>query len=285
MKRYFFMTLLIILGSTMTYAGGIPGDVNNDNRIDLEDVIYTLQVSAGVRPPATKITSIGYHLGDNWTYKVGSSTENKFVAPAYENINGINTFKIYVGDGYSCRTSDANGELLYKMVAPDFSISFPTPVMLSPNSVSIGDYFTPSAQGVYIYQGISYPINIYWMIGLLGLETITVPAGSFGDSIKSAQSIMMTITDGTQKITTGSQIIQWAARGVGTIRSSETTAYGNLIIKELISATVNGKTYSGGGVYTRQPTSFNTSIDESLPNGHLLNLQKAMRLFNDQLLK
>jgi hypothetical protein len=38
---------------TTAYAGSILGDVNADNKVGLEEVIYALQIVAGIRPSAT----------------------------------------------------------------------------------------------------------------------------------------------------------------------------------------------------------------------------------------
>jgi len=54
MKRRSILLIVFSIFAMLTTAfAGVPGDVNGDSKITLEDVIYALQVIAGIRPPVT----------------------------------------------------------------------------------------------------------------------------------------------------------------------------------------------------------------------------------------
>jgi formylglycine-generating enzyme required for sulfatase activity len=76
-------TLIIILASALVMVspsfGEMPGDVNNDGKVGLEDIICGLQIVAGIRPQQSSITvslgaSMTFVLIPAGTFMMGSPT-------------------------------------------------------------------------------------------------------------------------------------------------------------------------------------------------------------------
>lgn len=250
-KRTLRTALFFFLLMGMQNAfGGLPGDVDQNNKIDLGDAIYAIQVNAGIRgqPFAdyNVTTFFPIHFGDFWTFSQNEGgTQTWSVAPVHETVNGVQTFRLNYGGGdYDCFTTDLQGLWVHKNEDPYGTVVFNPPVWNSPYRFEVGQTHQSSFNGIYTSSGQTFTVSGHFTMSALTIEEVTVPAGVFPNCLKMMKSAQFRILNGSTIVGySGYTEICWYAPNVGMVRWDRHTVDGGNYERQLISATVNSVSY------------------------------------------
>jgi len=197
--------------------------------------------------------------GDTWTYKDEKGEQFTHTVSGTETINGVVATKgvkaDWKGIDYWLFTSDDNGIFLYKEYYSEFSgwwsqSVYVPPFQRLPGEVSIGKTYTLEDLTKYYTDSTaaSLTANISGEVTVMGIESITVTAGTFTNCLKLKFKGNLTSSDGRH--TELSDFTDWYAKSVGLVKETGQTTNTNdgqveigPMYSELVSAKVGGVTY------------------------------------------
>ena len=246
-------SLLLFLGTAFpldSIGAGLPGDVDGNNSVGLEEAVYALQTVAGIKTAWQNGNVSTYwpmHFGDSWVYqRAEGGTQTNSVSTAYELVNGVQTIRFnYGGSSYDCYTMDGNGMWLHKTAGTDFEVIFDPPQQNSPYVLLVGEHHIADSQGTGTYMQTPFILEGNFMLTLLGFETITVPAGTFDNCLKYSRSGHKVVKDGMGNVVQVNAYVDvtWSAPGVGVVKQYRKSEDGGVIDLELMYANVDGEFY------------------------------------------
>ena len=193
--------------------------------------------------------------GDYWVYSGSEDGENYTeitIINGTETINGIETIRKITYEDYECLAWDGEGLKWYKEGEVDDEgdyMVFDSPVLLFPLQMEVGQQITASVSyseyenGQFDETGTGSRT-----LTLVGLEDITVPAGTFTNCLKFIENISWQESDG------GYGTIEktfWLAEGIGEVKSISTETEYNpeegteteTRVRELTFASIGGVSY------------------------------------------
>lgn len=205
--------------------------------------------------------------GDTWTTReieqkgeeVHENIDTKVISGT-EKIKGVVATKILEpGSGYYDLMTNTSGIMLYKTYDPTFEddvlveetiITYNPPLMYVPPRLSVGTRYsfktTVTSKSTLGSKAI---INGTHKMIVEGIEDVTVAAGTFDDCLRIKFIDSMTVKGTKQKESSETTI--WLAKGVGTVKSTQTEIHfvddieveRDISTKEILSATVGGVNY------------------------------------------
>lgn len=247
-------------------------DINNQvkytgeaNR-DLDGTPITIEITlVPVTPPTPPVEMYDVSdyfplgLGDTWTYLKNDIAYETDTVSGTETIDSVVATKVEADDGYYLLwTLDSNGLRRYKMYDVYSSGGweqeiYDPPITFLPAEVSIGTVYPYSTTLYYSdSEGFSTTGTASGSMSVVGLESVTVPAGAFVDCVKIGIIENYTYSGSFYSETNKGTL--WVAKGVGYVRLTmteidfengepvqiDTNDY------KLLSATVGGVNYQGG---------------------------------------
>ena len=219
------------------WSGAWDNTADTTSGADPDEDSYTnrQELIAGLDPMAydtaeaiTSFNLVDYYplnQGNTWTYESRWGSTELYTEIALvdgsETVNGTDFARIAHSWGVEYRAVTANGMEFYKEI--DFSDDDPEvhtpPVVLIPAQLTIGQTYSITS------AAFTYTLTV------MGVETVTVPAGTFQDCLKVEVEV---VENGhTEYIT------EWFAPGVGLVRDI-CEENGETETEELVSYYVNG---------------------------------------------
>ncbi len=245
MKELIFV-LVFFLGSYGVVWADTVGDVNNDGQVGLEEAVYALQVTSGMKTETS---------ADSQTYDMNEYMEQAGCTYYYREVEyasgevrtgvGVDSFAIetvneqtvlaltdeagmWAGDVDYYVIGDAKIEYLgYKWGGDETYYDwYNPPIVIGLRSIKTGDKITNMFTNSY--NSIRYREYTF-----LGLENVTVSAGTFNDCIKILQ----------KRSYKGRCNISYKAKGIGTVKNIRSDASGNGYFRELVNVKKADGTY------------------------------------------
>ena len=223
----------------------------------------------------------GYHIaeywplgqGDTWIYGwnllLGKTYDGMFsdTVSGTVTIDGVETVKLQASYGKYFLLTNTNGLTRYRDgVETEYQRVFTPPLMEYPARVSVGKQHTfHSDVTVTDADGNSYVESTSITNTLEGIEEVTVPAGTFPESLKLTWTWTYVYYDGSSSIC---EITEWLVKHVGSVKYTSQCQYtdtdggdagSDTEITELVSATVGRVNYPGSsakGVEDAKTSSF-----------------------------
>ena len=219
-------------------------DRTNLGRAACALIVMVVLGAAGAAQSFKAIDLQPLQLEDSWTYLENGVSVTEIVVGT-ELVNGVSTFVVETVTGPDVGTkafvtNDENGLRFHKEVIPEpDGGSF---VLRPPGTELQADFpapsgFVSSGDVDFTFTGLGmFPGTYEVSVAVIGLEMVTVPAGTFqalrvdfnGDITVSAFGMTLTI------VSTGSE---WYAAGIGIVRSTSTVD-GENFTSELVSTNV-----------------------------------------------
>lgn len=205
----------------------------------------------------TYVTSEYFPLGqgDTWTYLYDGLDYDTLTVSGLETIKGVVAAKIVEDNGdYQLMTSDSNGVTLYKSYKKEVCgwghMTFSPAASYTPGALSIGE--THSCTSTFTYKecnGRPFTGTVFSEVTLLGIENVSVPAGTFHNCFKF--SITRLLSAPIINFISTYEGTLWWAKGVGKVKQVGTTIdrKNGVVIEidpdtdELTEATVGGVSY------------------------------------------
>ncbi len=257
MKKLIFV-LVFFLGCYGVVWADTVGDINNDGQVGLEEAVHALQVTSGMKT-ATSSDSLTYDM-EEYMEQAGCTYYYREIEYASGEVRtgvGVHSLAnetvneqavlastieagMWAGDVDYSVIGDAKIEYLgYKWGGDETYDWYDPPVVIGLRSIKTDDkilnIFTNS------YNKIRYREYTF-----LGIENVTVPAGTFNDCIKILQ----------KRSHNGICNISYKAKGIGTVKNTRSDASGNGYIQELTNVKKADGTYlsdnticSGQGIW------------------------------------
>jgi hypothetical protein len=236
MRKIVGISLLWIC-MTGSVWGASWGDVNGDGSIGIPEAIYALQMSSGIRPlgGTQRYDMVEYFMSPG-TYEYRQKNYGTNMSPFVSQGISIVSRETLGGKEYLV----ANNGLDYYLIqstgllysgyksSPTSEIKwFPSPILVGSRSMASGDVFTnfyEDPAGTLLYRDYTF----------LGIEDVTVPAGTFVGCLKYLLRVQTSASIQTQ--------VQYYAPGVGMVKRTRLqTSYGtswNGYTNELVSARI-----------------------------------------------
>lgn len=201
-------------------------------------VIFVLSLSFFVQTVDAQVTSAEYYVvnaGDSWLFEVtanGDVRDAVSVIPADTTlINGVATTAVEFSDGSRFFvTVDAQGVKIHRIVQPsavelqpgvfvDVIITLAPPADIVGPVVDAGATVSNSGTAT-VDLGLGPPDTVSYdsQSTFVGIESITVPAGTFSDTMRVTPSLTLSGTLGGQPFSQVLSFEQWAARSLGLIK-------------------------------------------------------------------
>lgn len=204
MKKLFFHLLFcfvfVIVNSVW---GGTVGDINSDGAVGLPEAIYALQVASGIsstsiEPVISNVDLAEYFFVTNgeylyqktvypWSYQPTVSTVLYYCGS--EMVNGVNMLTIEEsGVGKSYYEVNSSGIVCAgypsDMAATPSTTWVTPPIIRGTRNMTKGDIFTNFFLPVDLSSASSYQSLFYEEDVFVGIEDVTVPAGTFPNCLK-----------------------------------------------------------------------------------------------------
>jgi hypothetical protein len=182
--------------------------------------------------------------GNSWTFSVTSTTygaynETTTVLQGTTPINGVQTKALKTSGGpyqgeIEYRTNDANGIRLHGAYLPDAGdgagptlLTFVPPVIAANSIMDIGETVNSSGEAAFVTENYGeFTLNYESSNTIAGIETVTVPAGSY-QAIKITNYFRLygsIFGDPYEDISTETT---WLAKNIGPIKNTYSDSDGN----------------------------------------------------------
>lgn len=237
MKRIVGVSLLWICMTGLSW-GASWGDINGDGSIGIPEAIYALQVNSGIRPlGGTQRYDMGEYFMSPGTYEYrqknyGNTLSQPVVSQGIMSVSretlGGKEYLV-ANNGLDYYLSHSTGLFYsgYKSTPTSEIKWFSAPIIMGSRSMAPGDVFTnfyEDPAGTLLYRDFTF----------LGIEDVTVPAGTFVGCLKYAIK--------SQSPSNIRSEVSYFAPGVGLVKRSRLqTNYGTSwtgYTNELISAKI-----------------------------------------------
>lgn len=213
------------------------------------------KISDGDNPPAdgTTFTISEYFplgQGDTWTYREEDDELTVKTISGTENINGVDAAKIMDEDGDYYLWTNSNGLVWHKEYDADDvpgcgwqQLIFNPPIIASGAVVSVGStYSSNTILGETDCAGGSATASISYVFNVEGIDSVTVPAGTFNNCLRIKGILTVNGSTATNEMTI------WLAKGVGEVKSISVSKQNGVAVAtwtdELVSAVVGGVSFN-----------------------------------------
>jgi hypothetical protein len=249
---------------TMTKAGAIKGTYKVVALVTTSGVTGKMtvngnfsgtKISDGDNPPTdgTTFTISDYFplgQGDTWTYREEDDELTVKTISGTENINGVDAAKIIDEDGDYYLWTNSNGLVWHKEYdAEDVpgcgwqQLIFNPPIISSDAVVSVGStYASNTTLSETDCAGGSATASISYVFSVEGIDSVTVPAGTFNNCLMIKG--ILTVNGSTET----NEMTIWLAKGVGEVKSISVSKQNGVAVEtwtdELVSAVVGGLSFN-----------------------------------------
>jgi len=280
MKKYTRMLAVFFILLTGNAQAGVTGDANGDGVVGLPEAVYALQVASGIRPLSSGSTTYDfaeYFNVNNSEYKYLSTfftgTEStSYTTPityqySTKNVQGMNMLvKTDPGiEYYYLIDTDKVVSKGYNVLSSSTFYWYDPPIVIGARKMVIGDSF------LTLYK--TSPWNPYtaseYTFG--GLETVTVPAGTFSDCIKMINKNSTVLVQGSGSSYNSQVSVNYYARNVGMVKSMSTSGFK----VELTNAHVGGVSYPTGVILKEGQGTWNKMQGTTLAASGTFNMHFA----------
>lgn len=196
------------------------------------------------------------NAGTVWRYITdGGETVERIVLKKKVMVNGVETSVVkYVDENLRVYfSSDSNGIFLHREYEPSVYVqgygwtsidaTFVPPVKFGDNTFDIGDFFHSEGTAITRAAGRTFNFGYTADTTIEEMETISVPAGTFVDTIRFRMELTLTSAYGSFTIIS----IQNFAEGMGIVKDVTTDTEGVTSTEELV--------YTNAGIYDLAITS------------------------------
>lgn len=204
MKKLFFLLLFcFVFVIVIPVWGGTVGDINSDGAVGLPEAIYALQVASGIsstsiEPAISNVDLAEYFFVTNGEYLYQKTVYPGSMQPTVsivsyhcgsEMVNGVNMLTIEesgVGKSYY----EVNSSGIVCTGYPSDNAATPSttwvtpPIIRGTRNMTKGDIFTNFFLPVDSLSASSYLPLFYEENIFVGIEDVTVPAGTFSKCLK-----------------------------------------------------------------------------------------------------
>ena len=270
MKKLFLLVLFCLVFVTVIPVwGGAVGDINSDGAVGLPEAIYALQVASGISSTSIEPAISNVDLAEYFFVKNGEYLYQKTVYPWYiqptvsivsyycgsEMVNGVNMLTIEeTGVGKSYYEINSSGIVCTGYPSDNAATPSTTwvtpPIIKGTRDMAKGDIFTNFFLPVDLSSASSYLPLSYEEDIFVGIEDVTVPAGTFPKCLKLLRKDYFYIS------------VDYYAKSVGIVKrittlagSSPTSVYPNVM--DITFARIGDTTYPdnilclGSGTWSR----------------------------------
>ena len=228
--------ILIFLLNSLSFAA-IPGDANENGKLDVADVIFILQTLAGLRQ--TNEVGLSYYpavVGYSWTYDVTpsvgapyttttmviSSNSSSFSVKSQSSNSTFYTQTDYIYDGTALKnatgyTYDAAGTLSGKIEYTPATLVLPLNMTINTTESTESATQTTSSTGATVMTSVQRRF-----ITVNGEESVTTPAGTFAAMKITITSVDTPLTGNTTLQT----VIFWYVKNLGRVKIVATITSG-----------------------------------------------------------
>ena len=172
------------------------------------------------------------HSGNQWTYshvEGGGATEISTVLEGTFTVNGVPTVAVQSDSGnIRYYTNDSQGLRLHRIDVydPDFDVTDPVtfipPMRLAGTTLTVGETVTTNGTATFELVGIGvFPLNYSSTSEIEGLESVTVPLGSF-DTVRAKRTFNLSGTIGGEPFDETEVDTYWLAKYIGPVRETYT---------------------------------------------------------------
>jgi len=258
-KKYFAIMYLVMCFYTKPIYCEVIGDINDDNHVGLQEAIYALQITSGLKTTTTNLIDFTeyFFISDaTYYYKKNILNNNEtyynFYYTTSENIDNEDIlilsqpFKDNILYGCQYLFALRKGSIChigYKDLKNGTVEVYSPPQILGNNQINMNDTFATCSEYQYFVSQNKMFCSEYKFIGI---EDVTTPAGSFTDCIKllvNYHTINPNSYDGNSTFS-----LRYYAKNIGLVKHINTGSYVNEVI-ELTFAKVGNNVYNQGNIY------------------------------------